>query len=456
MALSRLRLRLAGSFALAFLAGLLLLSVTLFLYSRRQSDTRLTEELSGSAGELAGAIRIEFAETPADGVEGAVKAALEEWPKGPEAFGVYGVDGRRIGFTGPKSLQKWLPDTLTASGMQPVDLRRKRPHVRVVPIETANPAFRVVAVGTTRQLESEAEATGIWLFLSIPLTVLVSLVAGYLLSRRALRAVTHLEHAIAAIDPDALDRRLPVSEPPDELDRLGIRFNALLQRLQDSQVQNQRFLEQAAHQIRTPLTLVLGEAELALERAGSAESRGEALRRIRLAATQMRRRVEELLLLARATAGQQVPRTDAVELDGVALECADLMRARAHALGRHLELGHVDPVVVTASEPLIREAVVELLENACRHGSGLTPVRISVYGEEGQAVIEVANGSPEGATWPPDRSSGHGLGLQVVRYIASEHGGRLVHRAVADMVFSTLYLPKNGARSHAGHASNVV
>jgi signal transduction histidine kinase len=160
----------------------------------------------------------------------------------------------------------------------------------------------------------------------------------------------------------------------------------------------------------------------------------------------MARRVEELLLLARATAGQRVARTDAVELDGMALECADLMRGRAHALGRRLELGRVDPVVITASEPLMREAIVELLENACRHGDGLTPVRLSVYRDGVHAVIEVANGSPEGITWLPDRSPGHGLGLQVLRYIAAEHGGRLVHRTASDCVVSALYLPADGAR----------
>lgn len=446
MPLSKLRLRLAGFFALAFLAGLLLLSITLFVYSRRQSDRRLTEDLSGAAGELAGAIRIEFAEIPADGVEGAVKEALQEWPERPTAFGVYAEGGQRIGSTGPAALKKWLPGNLPAN-MQPMDVGEGRPHVRLVPLASDIPAFRVIAAGTTRSLDSETEAIGFWLLCSIPVTILVSLVSGYMLSRRALNGVTRLEHAIAGIDPAALDRRLPVSAPADELDRLAVRFNVLLQRLQDSQAQNQRFLEQAAHQIRTPLTLVLGEAELALNGAQSTEPREEALRRIRLAAAQMRRRIEELLLLARASAGQRVARTDAVELDGVALECADLMRGRAQALGRRLELGQVDPVVITASEPLIREAVVELLENACRHGNVSDPVRLSIYRHDGDALIEVSNGAPEGVPWSPDRVAGNGLGLQVVRYIAAEHGGRLDQRAVAGRIISQLHIPVNSAQT---------
>ena len=444
MHLSRLRLRLAGWFALAFLAGLLLLSVTLFLYAHHQSNRRFTEDLANQARELAALIRVEQAESPRAGLDAAIDEALEELTSRSEAFGVYRIDGRRIGTSGPISLRKWLPESLPSHDLGPREFRRKRAYVRMVPISVPDPDFRVVAVGTTRRLDAETDAFAFWLAVSVPFTVMVSLVAGYLLSRRALIPVSHLEHAIDRIAPDALDRRLPVNQPPDELDELALRFNALLHRLQDSQEQNRRFLQQAAHQIRTPLTLVLGETELALERAHTAEAKGEALRRIKLAATQIKRRVEELLILARASAGERASITDVVELDGLALECADLMRSRAHALGRRLELGRVDPVVVTASEPLLREAVVELLENACRHGNGAVPVRLSVFLEGGKAVIEVANGVAPRATWPATGATGQGLGLQVVRWIAAEHGGNLAHRTESDSVLSTLYLPANG------------
>ena len=449
MPLSRLRLRLAGWFALAFLAGLLLLSVTLFLYAHHQSIRRFNEDLATEARELAAMVRVEEAESPNAGLEAAIGEALDELAKRSEAFGVYDIDGRRIGTGGAASLRKWLPDSLPAGDLRPKEFRRKRPYVRMVQVSVADPDFRIAAVGTTRRLDAETDAFAFWLAVSLPFTVLVSLVAGYLLSRRALIPVSHLEHAIGQLAPDALDRRLPVNQPPDELDRLAVRFNVLLQRLQDSQAQNQRFLQQAAHQIRTPLTLVLGEAELALDRASSAEARGEALRRIKLAATQIHRRVEELLLLARASAGERASLTDVVELDGLALECADLMRGRAQALGRRLELGRVDPVVVTASESLLREAVVELLENACRHGAGNVPVRLSVFQEPGHAVIEVGNGVEDGAALHSGGTSGQGLGLQVVRWIAAEHSGRLAHRTEANTVLATLYLPANGAHAPA-------
>ena len=92
----------------------------------------------------------------------------------------------------------------------------------------------------------------------------------------------------------------------------------------------------------------------------------------------MSRRVDELFLLARAEAGEALARPEAVELDAVAIEAADLMRGRAHALGRKISLGPMASVEVLGDGSLLREAAVELVENACRHGAASEPVDIAV------------------------------------------------------------------------------
>jgi signal transduction histidine kinase len=438
MPFSRLRLRLAGWFTIAFLAGLLLLSGTLFVAARRQSDTRLTEDLATEGQELVGAIQIEFRDAPDSGVAGAVKAALDEWPARPEAFGVYATDGPRLGLTGPAALRHTLPESWNRAARGAVDLPDHGP--RLVPVQSAAPAFLVVAVGPTDRLKAEADTLALWLGVSIPLTILLGLFGGYVLSSRALQPVAELERAIAEIGPDALSHRLPVRSDPDELDRLAARFNALLDELQASQDQNRHFLERAAHQIRTPLTLVLGEAELALDRQ-QPDGHTDALRRIRLAATQMRRRVEELMLLARASAGERPPMTDTIELDGLAFECADLLRGRAQQLSRRLELTRVEPIVLTGSEPLLREAIVELLENACRHGTDRMPVGLSVFREHGRAVIEVANAASVEAPAATADTGRQPLGLEVVRWIVAEHGGDLKQVRSPATVATAMYLP---------------
>jgi signal transduction histidine kinase len=200
------------------------------------------------------------------------------------------------------------------------------------------------------------------------------------------------------------------------------------------------FLAQAAHQLKTPLTIVRGESALGLDHPRERGEYEESLRRIQRAAEQMTQRVEGLLLLAHAEAGERPPLTDDVELDGLALECADLMRGRARGLHRTLELERVEPVQARGNEALLREALLELTENALRHGASDAPVGLSAYADDGRATIAVSSGGPpppasvlnEPASpprWPTDSG---GLGLSIVRWIATAHGGRFSYARRGD------------------------
>src|SRR5258706_7350043 len=138
----------------------------------------------------------------------------------------------------------------------------------------------------------------------------------------------HLEE----IEERRFEQGLLVHRPADELDQLATHFNALLDRLALARATNLRFLGHAAHQLRTPLTIVRGESALGLERPRVTEDYRAALRRIDLAAEQMSRPVADLFLLAEAEAGERPALTAGVELDGIAVEAVDLMRGRAAGL----------------------------------------------------------------------------------------------------------------------------
>ncbi|HTC23783.1 MAG TPA: HAMP domain-containing protein [Gemmatimonadales bacterium] len=410
---SRLRLRLAGSFALAFLVGLGALNVALVLYLGRQSELRLQREARAIGSEVIDAVRRELDDRPGRPLASAAPAALREWPAGPEAIVVYSDAGAPIAQFGDTSLTRpdFLVTTLSATGAPP---------------------FAVAVLLPRAPVQGEMNALERWLAVSTPLVLLLSLIGGYHLARRSLAPIGALGAAIGSIAPDALHQRVPIVPPPDEIGRLGEQFNHLLERLQRAQAQNRQFLRRAAHQIRTPLTLVLGEADLSLERPRTVEEQWRTLTRVRLAAQQMKRRVDELLLLAHAEAGDCPPLDEAVELDGLVLECADLMRGRAQALRRHLELGRVDALTVRGSAALLREALLELIENACRHGSETVPIRISAYVDGDATCLVVESGGPPPPLPTPEANGGrefdaHGLGLVIVRWIAGQHGGQLVH-----------------------------
>jgi signal transduction histidine kinase len=434
MPLSRLRLRLSAAFALAFVLSLVVLDVALFLLLRRDGERQLTHRLQVSATQVADALTREFSEAPQLGLLRAARETFRELPATPDAFVVYTATGARLAADGPASVVAVAPAAWRAGEAAAMD-RSSGPgdDLRLVVDRVHAPgpaAFRVLAIGARRPTEERVEGLGWWMMAIAPLAVALGLVAGYALARHALRPINTLEHAVAALDPTDLARRLPVDDPPDELDRLALRFNELLARLDQAQQRNRRFVQRAAHQLKTPLTVVLGEADLSLSEPYEGATQRQGMRRVHTAAHQMRRRVDELLLLAEAQAGEQVPLDDLVDLDGLALECADLMRGRAAQTHRSLTLGEVEALTVRGSDRLLREGLVELIENACRHGAPEPEILISVYADGPVAWVDVASGGapvPAALLDATPGDDGMHLGLAIVRWIAEQHGGRLRH-----------------------------
>ena len=439
MRISRLRLQLAAWFAPVFLLGLGAADFALFTSLRRSADARFTEQVAAAAAGFAQAVRREHGDTPG-GVAEAAAEALKEWPADSNGFVVYTADGARAATRGPAALTRLVPPlALLPPGERAWDvpLDAEGELRLAVARSAAPPAFSVVALRPTASLREANERLALWLALSAPLVVLLALVGGYMLARRALAPLTTMTHEITAIAPQDLNRRLNVRTPPDELDALADQFNRLLERLARAQARNRRFLAQAAHQLRTPLTVIRGETGLALERPRSVEEHRDLLRRVALAADQMTHRVDDLLLLAQAEAGDRPPLSDDIEVDGLVLETVDLMRGRAHALGRQLELGAMEASEIRGNEVLVREALLELLENACRHGDATHPIRVSTRHGPAATRVEVSSaGAPVAATALEDgtgtaEATGAdrpGLGLSIVRWIAAVHGGTLSYR----------------------------
>ena len=434
MALSRLRLRLAAGFAFAFLVALAVLATVALGYMWNESTRRFDKHLDASADGVAAAMGRVLSESADSSLAHAANEVVREWPSNGDPFAIVDETGMLVAGVGPRDLidrmlQAWTTahspqfgvdkpgDDYRASG-----LRATLPRVHGPPMK-----FGVLAFKSIEGIDTDTRLLAAALAVAAPLIVLLSLAAGYALAGRALRPVDDLGNAIARIAPTDLSQRLPVGDGRDEVAALAVEFNALLQKLDDAQRRNRGFIREAAHQIRTPLTLVLGEAghELAASSTTPERMRGT-LGRIRTAAEQMRRRVDELFLLAEAQAGEKVRLEDDVELDGLVLDCTDLMRERASALGRSLAIGKAEHVVVRGSAPLLQEAVVELIENACRHGSAETPVTVSSLVTSGGASIEVTSGGEAFVMAPrPDSGAPDGLGLPIVEWIARAHRGEL-------------------------------
>lgn len=427
--LSRLRLRLAGAFAITFAVALVLVSTALLGWLWLESTGRMENRLESLTRGVEVAVGREGDETPDSSFAYVLEEVRRDWVMGPDGWILLDANGVVLTSHADSSITRAVAEAARAHNQGSIEVPWRgqdlvvRSHI--VPAKTPWPAYRVLGVANTEGIERDIENLALTLAVAAPLILLASLAGGYVMARRALQPIESLAASIDALDPHRGLTRVAIEEPVDELGHLATRFNALLDRLDAAFSQNRQFVREAAHQIRTPLTLVRGEAEHALAAPANRDAESLAvLRRIRTASEQMDRRVHDLFLLAEAEAGAVIERDELLELDGLAIEAVDLFRQRASQLGRTLAFGPVEPVAVRGNAGLLREALLELLENGCRYSAEGTAVCVSVVMDsaagEGVLVVESEIAAPNDLRSPAREQ----LGQRIVRWIAEGHGGR--------------------------------
>jgi signal transduction histidine kinase len=251
-------------------------------------------------------------------------------------------------------------------------------------------------------------------------------VAAAGLTRRGLRPLRGLANAAEEIERTGDSaRRLPESMVRDEIGGLTGVLNRMLAGLERSRVTERRFLADASHELRTPVTTLLGNAEYAVRHGADPEILAELQRD----ATRLARLVDDLLTLERA--GEAAPRDDVVQLDALA-------RDGAAAHPERVKLGSVSPVAVRGDGEALGRALGNLIENGLVHGPAGGTVTVSVSAREGRAQVSVSDegSGPDPADyehlferfWRGSRDAerpGSGLGLAIVAAIAERHGGRV-------------------------------
>ncbi|HVK14750.1 MAG TPA: histidine kinase dimerization/phospho-acceptor domain-containing protein, partial [Gemmataceae bacterium] len=207
----------------------------------------------------------------------------------------------------------------------------------------------------------------------------VALVAGRAVCRWALRPLTAMADAARAMPADDPGGRLPVGPAADELADLGRAFNGLLDRLGESHERQRRFAGEASHQLRTPLTALLGQVDVALRRDRPPGEYRRVLESVRGQADRMRKLVEALLFLTRADAEAGLPGREPIDL---AAWLPDHLRTwSGHP--RAADLTHDPaggPLWVEAHPVLLGELLDNLIDNALKFSLPETPVIVRAGG----------------------------------------------------------------------------
>lgn len=301
--------------------------------------------------------------------------------------------------------------------------------------------YRVVVAASLDPIHAELAVLRRDLAIGLPLALLLAGIGAWLVATRALRPLHSVAEQARGITENSLHTRIAAEGVAAELDVVIASFNDLLSRLDRSFDAMRRFVADASHELRTPVSVIRGEADVALTRERSAAEYREALAVVLDESRRLSVLVDDLLNLARADSGRV--RLDLREfyLNELLAECCRGYRALAAERGLTLECKAASDLQYRGDEVLLRRLVLNLLDNAIRY----TPAggRIIVSQEAGEDEIRIAV-SDTGIGIPPEHTSrvferfyrtdearsraagGFGLGLSIVGWIAEAHRGRVV------------------------------
>ena len=298
--------------------------------------------------------------------------------------------------------------------------------------------FRILASATLDSIEAPLALARNAILLGLPLVLALAGIGGWLLATRALAPLRTVAAQAAGITGNSLQSRLDPGRATDELRVLVESFNDLLGRLEQSFEVMRRFVADASHELRTPVSVIRGEADVALSRDRSPAEYRDSLGAILDESRRLTRLIEDLLNLARADAGRVQLQTREFYLNELLAECCRSLRPLAAARDLRLECHAGVDFQYRGDEQLLRRLVLNLLDNAIRYTPAGGVVSASLENSHAGLRILVAD---TGIGIPPDKAprvferfyrtdegrsraeGGFGLGLSIVRWIAEAHHG---------------------------------
>lgn len=345
-------------------------------------------------------------------------------------------------------------------------LQQLQEHVREQPPLWANPNFQVVEIGNFviyykevpvaingehyslhffRTITTETRLLGFIqqiLLVEMVLGLVLALFLGYFVSQRLLQPIRSMTDTVKSIEVSDLGTRLEVSDTKDELSELAVTFNRMLERIQQGFDQQQRFVSDASHELRTPVTVIRGYADM-LSRWGrhDEETLQEGLEAIGSEAENMQELIEKLLFLARADQKRQILHKELLDMQALV---GDVFRKMQMAVdSHHLQLLANEPAMVLADKVTMRQMLRIFLENAVKYTPAGGVIRLSssrcpenagrlelmiedtgigIAEEEQEKIFQRFYRVDSSRTKEAGQPGGTGLGLSIAKWIADRHG----------------------------------
>ena len=292
------------------------------------------------------------------------------------------------------------------------------------------------------------------LWIDIFFAAIIAALFAWFAAHRGLAPLRRVTATARGLSAGRLGERLPERDAPNEVRDLVIAFNGMLERLESSFRRLSDFSADIAHELRTPVSNLMTQTEVALSHTRSPDEYRDVLASNLEEYERIARMVSDMLFLAQAENGHLLPASEAVNLAAEARALIDFYEALAEEKGVQIVLA--GEANVTADRSMMRRALSNLLSNALRHTPSGSIVEISITRQACLATLAVKN---HGDTIPSDQltriferfhrasperhrhGEGAGLGLAITRSIVETHGGRIEVRSDAGVTTFTLHLP---------------
>jgi heavy metal sensor kinase len=315
--------------------------------------------------------------------------------------------------------------------------------VRIVtqPVNVKGQLFTIQIIKPLHDSEESLEHFQTIMLWFAPVLLLIASASGYWIISRALDPVDRITSQARFISIANLSSRLAVPPSRDELQRLSMTLNEMLDRIEKSVCQITQFTTDASHELRAPLTLIHMAAEFSLRRERGHEELVEAMRKILREEERMTALVNDLLLLARGDSGIHDLRGDDIDLGQLLRDAHEraqiLAKPKAVAMGLNIPL---DAVTVNGNEQALHRLLLILLDNAIKYTPTAGRVILSLEVREYHAWLKVEdNGIGIAAPdltrifdrfWRADKArsrsmGGAGLGLSIALWIVKSHAGEI-------------------------------
>lgn len=278
------------------------------------------------------------------------------------------------------------------------------------------------------------------LLILTPGALLLACLAGWTMTRMRLRPISKIAEAARRIGARELNQKIEIYQGRDEIGRLVEAFNEMLRRLNETFAALRRFTDDASHELRTPISIMKGEVEVALKRSRSPEEYQQVLKSMVEEIEFMSKIVEGLWILSRGECGGLMLELEPISLDGLLSEVCEEAKMLARGKSLSVSLGTMEEVTVKGDKRLVKQLLYNLVDNAIKYTPVGGRITLSLEKTPPSALILIEDtgiGIPEESLprifdrfYRVDKVKareigGSGLGLSICKWITEAHGGTI-------------------------------